>query len=88
MAEVGEGLWAKALEVEGRWGWRVEAPARASQGPRWSLCACGGGGRHSGQGGVPPWVVGRGHQDPDPSDTPKALRGWRSPHLKTHPSRV
>lgn len=42
MAEVGEGLWAKALEVEGRWGWRVEAPARASQGPRWSLCACGG----------------------------------------------
>ena len=43
MAEVGEGLWAKALEVEGRWGWSVEAPTRASQGLRWSLCACGRG---------------------------------------------
>lgn len=33
-----------------------------------------------------PWVGGRGHQDPDPSDMPRALRSWRSPHLNTHPS--
>lgn len=95
MAEVGEGLWAKALEVEGRWGWRVEAPARASQGPRWSLCACGGGSQAQRARRCPPlgwWAEGTRtqtpHTRPRPSEageaptsilTPPECKGWEAP---------
>lgn len=67
-------------EAGGPGGWWCPQGLHRRQVSAWSR-----GNRHIQQGQCP-WVGGRGHQDPDPSDVPKDLRSWRSPHLNTHPS--